>query len=159
MPLKDDTKNILANLISALSIEIETIKGNRKSQNIKANNGQLLEKIGNLFIYKFSLEDVNDIPDDTDVIIKIDGNSYKAQVINCKGLEIILSVESSLGESVVSITILLSNANLLESLKRLLEQIQAGDISISEDLILILFGMINPGKYHIPRILYTHTTL
>ena len=145
MPLKNETKEILSNLLSALSIEIETIKGNRKEQYVNAKNGHLIENIGNLFIYKFTLEDVFDIPDDTDVIIKMDGNSYKSIVVNCNGLELILSCEHDLGDN-VSITILISNANLLESLKKLLIDIQSENISINEDLILKLFGIIEPEE-------------
>lgn len=142
MPLNTETQHLLTNLISALEIEIENVKG--RTQRIEATNGILVESIGNLYIYKFSLKDIFDIPDDTDVLIRIDNSSHKAVIVNCKGLELLLSCEVNLGQTIPSISIHISNANLLESLKKLLEQIQSQTIRVNEDLLLKLFGINEP---------------
>ncbi|MBK7381236.1 MAG: hypothetical protein IPJ03_20015 [Ignavibacteriales bacterium] len=138
MSLQAETQNILSNFISALSVEIDSIK--KYVQKVTAKNGSLLENIGGLFIYKFELDDSYDIPDDTQVQVRTGIASYQAVIINCKGLEIIISCEADLGKQIPSITILVSNANLLESLKRLMEEIQSEKIFINEDLVLKLFN-------------------
>ena len=143
MSLDPGTLNILSNQISALNLEIACIKG--RVQRIKAKNGILLESIGNIYIYKFSVDDRYEVPDDTDVLIIIGNSSHKALIINFRGLELIFSCEYNLGQKVPLITIHISNANLLESLKKLLEQVQAGTLPINEDIILKLFSVRQPG--------------
>lgn len=142
MPLSDNTNIILNNLINALDIEINTI-GNKPIR-ITAKNGTLVNSTGNIFIYKFDLENTEDIPDDTNVDVLINRQRLKATIVSSRGLEMMIAFETENGNHINQITIEISNANLLKSLKQLLENSRNGSIQINENIVLKLFGLNAP---------------
>lgn len=142
MSLSVNTNNIINNLINALDIEINTI-GNNPFR-ITAKNGMLVNSTGNIFIYKFELENTEDIPDDTNVDILINRQRLKATIISSRGLEMMIAFELDNGNHINQITIEISNANLLKSLKQLLENSRNGLIQINENIVLKLFGLDDP---------------
>ncbi len=142
MPLSENTNTITNNLIEALDIEINTI-GNYPIR-ITATNGVLIESTGNLFIYKFELENSEDVPDDTIVDVVLNRQRQKATIISSRGIEMMIAFENDNGNKIKQVTIEISNASLLKSLKQLLEQIRNNVIQINENIILKLFGLIIP---------------
>ena len=142
MPLSENTNTIIINLINALDIEINTI-GNNPIR-ITAKNGVLVESTGNFFIYKFELENSEDIPDDTIVDILLNGQKHKATIISSRGIEMIIAFENDNGSNIGQVRIEISNASLLKSLKQLLEKIKNNVIQINENIIQKLFGSITP---------------
>lgn len=142
MPLSENINTIINNLINALEIEINTI-GNNPIR-ITAKNGVLVNSTGNMFIYKFELENSEDMPDDTLVDIVLNGQRLKATIISSRGIEIMIAFENDNGSNIAQIRIEISNANLLKSLKQLLEKIKNNVIQINENIILKLFGSIEP---------------
>jgi len=144
MPLQIETINILNNLINALDVEIITIGNN--PFHIRATNGILISSVGNVFIYKFELEDTEDVPDDSNVEVLIGNQNTRATVISSHGLELMLSFRSDRGNHITQITILISNSTLLLSQKQLLEKINDGGIRINENIVLKLFGLVDPTE-------------
>lgn len=142
MPLSENTNTIVTNLINALDIEINTIGNNPIL--ITARNGVLINSMGNLFIYKFELENSEDVPDDTIVDVLLNRRRQKATIISSRGIEMMIAFENNIGDSIEQVTIEISNASLLISLKQLLEKIRNNVIQINENIILKLFGLINP---------------
>ena len=150
MPLSDNTNSIINNLISALEIEINTIGKN--PIRMTAKNGTLLNSTGNIFIYKFDLENTEDIPDDTNVDVVINNQKLKATIISSRGLEMMIAFESDYGNPINQIIIEISNANLLKFLKQIIEKSRDGLIQINENIVLKLFGLnqqINSKNHNI----------
>lgn len=140
MPLSEKSNTIINNLVNALDIEINTI-GNNPIR-ITAKNGVLVNSTGNMFIYKFELENSEDIPDDTIVDILFNGQRQKATIISSRGIEMMIAFENDNGSNIEQARIEISNTSLLKSLKQLLEKIRSNFIQINEDIILKLFGLM-----------------
>ena len=162
MPLSDNTNSIIDNLIKALDIEINTI-GNNPIQ-IKAKNGTFLNSTGNIFIYKFELDDTNEVPDDSNVEVLLGNQKIKATVISSHGLELMLSFEVDKGLTISQITIFISNRTaLLLSQKQLIEEIKKKGVIKNETLVLKLFGIVKPtqdllNNYFIPPLKFNLDT-
>jgi len=137
-----ETYNLITNLINALDIEIKTIGNNPFRITVK--NGEIVNSTGNIFIYKFELEDTQDIPDDTNVDVIINNHRLKATILSSRGLEMMIAFELNQGNLINQIIIEISNANLLKSLKQLLEKSREGSIQINENIVLKLFGLMEP---------------
>jgi superfamily I DNA and/or RNA helicase len=139
MPLLEMTINIINNLISALSIEIETIGAH--PLHIAVRNGELVSSIGDLYVYKFDIENPADVPDDTAITLSVNGHWQEATIISSRGLEMMISIAFNHGNEIAHATIEINNSNLLRSLKQLLERIRTEEIQINEDIVLKLFGL------------------
>ncbi|MBN8570228.1 MAG: AAA family ATPase [Ignavibacteria bacterium] len=152
MPLTSQIEEIINKLTEAITIEIASI--GRYPRNITARNGKLLHQTGNTYIYIFELETIESIPDDTNTSITINGRKITATIISSYGLEIQISFNEYLGETIKDICLQIENSLLLQSLKKLLHKIRIGEIEINESLALKLFGVNAKAEDTIHNIFY-----
>lgn len=152
MLLSLQSQEIINKLTEAINIEITSI--GQKPTNITAKSGRLINKTGNTFIYIFELENMESIPDDTNTNTIINNRRIPATIISSYGLEIQLSFNEFLGETVNEIKIQIEKTLLLQSLKNLLLKILRGEIEIIESLALKLFGVNAKSEDTVPHIFY-----
>lgn len=114
MALSKKTDAIINNLINALEIEIKTIGYN--PIRITAKNGVFVESTGNLFIYRFEIDNSDDISDfsimpDTLVKVKFNRENQEATVVSYGGIEIIIAFKMNNGNNIKQINIEMNNVS------------------------------------------------
>lgn len=95
------TKNALIHEMSeALKSEIKALKDGKGGKAVKLFYGRLTREVSGLFIYRFHLENFLAAVDDSPAEIEIGDKKYKCQIITIQSLEVDLSLEKHLGETV-----------------------------------------------------------
>lgn len=142
--MKPEVIAILQKMIDALDIEISTIQSENLPNRVNVKNGRLVKRFEKSFIYRFDVDDLFSIKENTTVEINHQNNTYKGTILSCTNLDLLLSLENEIVVDSVSQLILLFNrTSRLEKLKTELEKIQEKHRISNEDLVAKSFGLIN----------------
>ncbi len=115
-------KTTVNEMIQALNCEISALKKGKGGNNAKLFHGRLTRKVSGLFIYHFHLENFLAVVDDSPAELEVDEKKYNCQVISVQGLEVELSVEKDLGQSIAEAKLQSNAWYLLEVLRKKYEQ-------------------------------------
>lgn len=131
---------ITAEMIQALSDEIEAVKEGNSGRQIPLQNGRKGGFSAGRLIYTFDLSSELAVPDDTPAQLKVGDNSYRVTVISIDGFEVVLAVEEDLGPRIPAASLNTSLWYLLEILKTRLQETIAGKLPANRDMSLRLFS-------------------
>lgn len=137
--------SILCNeFVEALKREINYIKQNEKEIRFVLREGQLVEKYGDFFIYKFLTESSLEIDEDIPIKLRYKGTIYEGNIVGINGCEVLIGSSEDLGEEVSEIIIEADHSYLLEILqKRIQEIIKKKPLYFHENSALKAFGFLN----------------
>jgi len=115
--------DLTSNLVAALSDEIEHLNKEGGSARYILRRGELVNRIGSLYIYRFHFEG-EPLQDDMPAGLRIAGVSDKisAEIISVEGLDVLISVEKHLGQTIAEAEIFMDPIFLLEILKERIEK-------------------------------------
>jgi len=126
-----DTPTIIDEMLAALTANIEYLSQNGNAQ-IRVRNGQLLQTVGDKFIYEFSLEFLQNIEPNADVEIRIGSTSTNGKVSALNENSIQVELDKNLGDRISEAWLIISSYYLLELLKERLQKINSGEITLSD---------------------------
>jgi len=121
----------IAEFIEALNEEIAAVKSGRGGSAVKVTDGQFVRQQSGFFLYSFTLENFITAIDDAPVEVQVGGGRVTGQIIQTRGLEVVLSVERDLGATVPEARLLLNSYYLHEMLRKKFEAVQAGELSVN----------------------------
>lgn len=113
---------ILEQLRKAVFTEMYYLKNNGGRQ-YKVSSGKFISKMNGLYAYQFEMESEVYLADDSPVKVSCMAGSAEGSVLLCEGFEILLLLDSDLGNSISSGTISVEPWKLLESLNKKIENI------------------------------------
>lgn len=112
----------LEQLRKAVFTEMYYLKNNGGRQ-YKVSSGKFIAKMNGLYAYQFEMESEVYLADDSPVKVSCMAGSAEGSVLLCEGFEILLLLDSDLGNSISSGTISVEPWKLLESLNKKIENI------------------------------------
>lgn len=112
---KFDGETPLEQMILGLSDEIDFADKNLKTQTLK--NGQRINKMGDLHVYKFGLDRSFDFDPDENLAVAINGNDYRGKVIQVELGHVLIGIEDDHGE-ILTKAVIAKAENVLEKLLR-----------------------------------------
>lgn len=118
-PVMDTT---LEQLRKAVFTEMYYLKSNGGRQ-YKVSSGKFISKMNGLYAYQFEIESEIYLADDSPVKVSCMAVSAEGSVLLCEGFEILLLLDSDLGNSISSGSISVEPWKLLESLNKKIENI------------------------------------
>ncbi|MDP3957159.1 MAG: AAA domain-containing protein [bacterium] len=124
-------------MLLAVRANIEYLKKNGSSQ-MKIKNGMLISVSGEVYIYQFELDILQEIDPGMDVEVRIHGQSIGGKVTVVTDNTIDLQIESNLGEKITEAILLISNYFLLEKLVDRLEKVKDGSVAHSDAADMLL---------------------
>lgn len=115
---------ITKEFIDALNIEIDALKRGKGGNIISIFNGELLQKITDLYVYQFNLENFLIVLDDTPASIEINGKEYDCDIISVSGLQVQILIKHKLADQIPIGKIKTNTWYLLERLRKKFEDNQ-----------------------------------
>jgi len=129
-------------LIDALEEEMREIeKKESGSSQSKFTNGQKIKHEADLVIYRFSTDDIIELPDDLPVELKISNITATGHIVTIVGFEVTVAVEKDLGEYIPSAILLSSAKFLLEKIKACLEDVKEVNPNFNFGIVEKTFGL------------------
>ena len=139
-------------MILALGANIEYLRQEGSSQ-LRVKNGQLLNSIGDIYIYEFALEFFQNIEPDTDVEVRVRGESANGRVIAINDKSIQVSLDRNIGTTIPEARLIISSYYLLQLLYEKLKKVDTGELKLT-DLAEKTFNLkpatIATQEYRIP---------
>jgi hypothetical protein len=118
-------------MLLAVQANIDYLRKQGDSQ-IKIKNGELVNISSENYIYRFELDILQEIDADSDIEIRVNGQSISGKVISITDRHIEISVEANLGEHISEAVLIISNYFLLEKLSERLNQVKNGEVYNSD---------------------------
>lgn len=119
-------------MMLAVQVNIEFLRKQGSSQ-MKIRNGNLVNVSGDVFVYQFELEALQEIDPGTDVEIRVHAQSVSGRIVAVLDSSVDIQLESNLGEKISEAMLLISNYYLLEKLSERLKIIK-DDSGIKSDI-------------------------
>lgn len=140
-------------MLLAVQANIDYLKEQGSSQ-MKIRNGNLVNVSGDVFVYQFELEALQEIDPGTDVEIRVQGQSVNGRIVAVSDNHVDIQLENNLGEKISEAFLLISNYYLLEKLSERLNIIKDDkekNTKIAEEILNIKPTTIsNDREYNIP---------
>ncbi|MEM3473715.1 MAG: AAA domain-containing protein [archaeon] len=114
--------SIIGEFISALEAEIEDLKKGKGNNVTEVTDGVLIQETASSFIYKFTLDNLITIMDDTPAQIEVNGVDYDCNVVTVQDQFITLSLDKNIGTNIAFAKLKTNLWYLLEILKRRFEE-------------------------------------
>lgn len=136
----DFITNLIAQFQKAIEQEIETVSKGTSQKSIKLTMGELVTSSSDHFVYRFLLEKIIKIPDETPLDVLIEGSKYNGYIVSVDSEGINIGLDVNLGETIQSTTIFVQYSKLLEILHGRFETVKSGDFNLNISGCLKLFG-------------------
>lgn len=117
-------------MLLALEANIEYLRQEGDSQ-IRIRNGKLIDSSGDIFIYEFDLDFLQNIEPDADVEVRLGAEWSTGRVIAINDKKIQIELEKSLGQTIPEAKLVISSYYLLQLLHDKLQEVNNGVISLS----------------------------
>lgn len=133
-------ESVTAEMLQALSDEIDAVKNGGGGKQIPLQNGQQVGFTARRFLYTFALAFELVVPDDTPAQLRVGEQTYSVTVVTVDGFEITLAVQEDLGSRISAASLNTSPWYLLEILKTRLEEIVSGKLAANREMPMRLFN-------------------
>jgi KaiC/GvpD/RAD55 family RecA-like ATPase len=123
------SSQLIAEFIEALDEEIAAIKAGKGGSTTRVFDGRFVRESVGVFVYSFTLENFIATMDDAPVEVQVGASRYQGQIIQTRGLEVIVGVEHDFGASIAEARLMTNLYFLHELLKKKFEAIRSGEAS------------------------------
>lgn len=135
-----DKDTYLQEMLLALDANIKFLQQEGNSQ-LRIHNGLLTNVVGELYIYTFNLEFLQELEPDVDVEVRVGYHSASGRVIAVNDKEIQIQLDKNIGPSIEEAKLIVSNYYLLQLLYDKLKSVKENEIQLS-DYSSKVFGLI-----------------
>ncbi|MCI4463277.1 MAG: topoisomerase DNA-binding C4 zinc finger domain-containing protein [Caldisericum sp.] len=140
-----DINKLIAEFQEALDDEIEALKKGQGGQKIFIENGKLIDRLSEKFLYRFYVELERTIPEDTPCQVIIGPEIITAHIVSVDPNEIVLALNKNFGPFISQAIIQIAPWFLLEQLKTRLEEVSQNKLQgFNVQNALKLFGFVKP---------------
>lgn len=126
-----DNQNIIDEMMLALDANIKYLQ-KEGSSSIRLTNGQLTSVVGELHIYEFVMDFLQDIDPDSEIEIRIKNESVSGKVTGINENIIEVQLEKNIGSTISEAMMIISSYYLLQLLYNKLQKIKNGEIKITD---------------------------
>lgn len=148
-----DKNELISELQSALSDEIEDLKKPNLERDRELFDGRRTSAQGGLFVYTFQSGDLSTWRRRrrrTQLKLTIDSAASYGFLDSCSKDGVRIALETNLGEFVEKVTVEDSSFELLQSLHDKLEKVKKGQSEFNAEGAMKLFGLIKPNSFPRP---------
>ena len=121
----------LSEMLLALEANIEYLRQEGSAQ-LSIKNGQLVNTIGDMYIYEFVLDFFQNIELDTDIEIRIRNDSATGRIIAINEKSIQIELDKNMGSTIAEARLLISSYYLLELLCEKLKKVKSGEVHLTD---------------------------
>ena len=140
-------------MLLALEANIEYLRQEGSAQ-LRVKNGQLLNSVGDVYIYEFTLEFFQNIEPDTDVEVRVRSESANGRVIAINDKSIQVELDKNIGATIPEARLIISSYYLLQLLYEKLKKIDSGELrltDLAEKTFKLKPANIASQEYQIPH--------
>ena len=124
-------ESCIQEMLLALEANIDYLRQEGNAQ-IKIKNGQLLNSVGDVYIYEFETEFFQNIEPDTDIEVRVKNESATGRVIGISEKMVQVELEGNLGSTVPEARLIISSYYLLQLLYEKLKKVDIGEIKLTD---------------------------
>ncbi len=124
-------ENYIKEMLFALEANIEYLKQEGSAQ-LRVKNGQLLNSIGDVYIYEFTLEFFQNIEPDTDVEVRVRSESANGRVVAINDRNIQVELNKNIGATIPEARFIISSYYLLQLLYEKLRKVENGELKLTD---------------------------
>ena len=139
-------------MLLALEANIEYLRQEGSGQ-LRVKNGQLLNSVGDVYIYEFTLEFFQNVEPDTDVEVRVRSESANGRVVAINDKSIQVELDKNIGATIPEARLIISSYHLLELLYEKLKKIDSGELKftdLAEKVFRLKPASIASSDYQIP---------
>ncbi len=139
-------------MLLALDANIEYLRQEGSAQ-LRVKNGQLLNSIGDVYIYEFQLEFFQNIEPDTDVEVRVKNESSNGRVVAVNDKSIQVELDKNIGVTIPEARLIISSYYLLQLLYEKLKKVDNGELQLTdlaEKVFKLKPASISSQDYQIP---------
>jgi hypothetical protein len=118
-------------MLLALEANIDYLRQEGNAQ-IKIKNGQLLNSVGDVYIYEFETEFLQNIEPDTDIEVRVKNESSNGRVVGIGERKVQVELEGNLGSTIPEARLIISSYYLLQLLYEKLKRVDIGEIKLTD---------------------------
>ena len=112
-------------MLLALEANIEYLRQEGSAQ-LRVKNGQLLNSVGDVYIYEFTLEFFHNVEPDTDIEVRVRSESANGRVIAINDKTIQIELDKNIGATIPEARLIISSYYLLQLLYEKLKKVDNG---------------------------------
>jgi len=145
-------ENYIKEMLLALEANIEYLRQEGSAQ-LRVKNGQLLNSVGDVYIYEFTLEFFQNIEPDTDVEVRVRSESANGRVIAINDKSIQVELDKNIGATIPEARLIISSYYLLQLLYEKLKKVDNGELrltDLAEKAFELKASNISLQEYQIP---------
>lgn len=148
----ENMESYIKEMLLALEANLEYLRQEGSAQ-LKASNGQLLNSVGDAYIYEFTLEFFQDVEPDTDVEVRVRSENAKGRVVAINDKTIQVELDTNLGATIPEARLIISNYYLIQLLYEKLKTVDSGELKLTdlaEKTFKLKAAQIALSEYRIP---------
>lgn len=123
--------NYIKEMLLALEANIEYLRQEGSAQ-LRVKNGQLLNSVGDVYIYEFALEFFQNIEPDTDVEVRVRSESANGRVVAINDKSIQVELDKNIGAIIPEALLIISSYYLLQLLYEKLKKVDNGELQLTD---------------------------
>lgn len=124
-------ESYIKEMLLALEANIEYLRQEGSAQ-LRVKNGQLLNSVGDVYIYEFTLEFFQNIEPDTDVEVRVRSESANGRVIAINDKSIQVELDKNIGATIPEARLIISSYYLLQLLYEKLKKVDNGELQLTD---------------------------
>lgn len=124
-------ENYIKEMLFALEANIEYLRQEGSAQ-LRVKNGQLLNSVGDVYIYEFTLEFFQNIEPDTDVEVRVRSESANGRVVAINEKNIQVELDKNIGATIPEARFIISSYYLLQLLYEKLKKVDNGELHLTD---------------------------
>jgi hypothetical protein len=139
-------------MILALSANIEYLR-KEGSEQLKIKNGELLNSVGDIYIYEFRLTFFQDIEPGANIGVRVRNENANGNVLAINEKSIQIELDKNIGSSIPEALLIISSHYLLELLYEKLKKVESGELrftDLAEKVFKLKPAQIAFHDYQIP---------
>ena len=118
-------------MLLALEANIEYLRQEGSAQ-LRVKNGQLLNSVGDVYIYEFALEFFQNVEPDTDIEVRVRSESANGRVIAINDKSIQVELDKNIGATIPEARLIISSYYLLQLLYEKLKKVDNGELKLTD---------------------------
>ena len=145
-------ESYIKEMLLALEANIEYLRQEGSAQ-LRVKNGQLLNSVGDVYIYEFTLEFFQNIEPDTDVEVRVRSESANGRIIAINDKSIQVELDKNIGATIPEARLIISSYYLLQLLYEKLKKVDSGELhltDLAEKVFKLKSANISSEDYQIP---------
>jgi superfamily I DNA and/or RNA helicase len=151
-------ESYIKEMLLALEANIEYLRQEGSAQ-LRVKNGQLLNSVGDVYIYEFTLEFFQNVEPDTDVEVRVRSESANGRVVAINDKSIQVELDKNIGATIPEARLIISSYYLIQLLYEKLKKVDNGELKLT-DLAEKTFKLkpanIASPEYRIPEFSVTN---